>query len=209
VGVQGAIAIRAGSEQGAGGVPADSLTLDDWDGEKSKKEDIEASEDDESLVSSGYDTVHRFRARGRLEDDARTDGQRTTRLDGLSIAPRCYMTVVVSDGDNQTKTNSGSTFGPSKQRTTWTRRLQLIRRPQRTNPFLWSLIHVPIMSQQQGDDGQQTSGDNPGNSYGYPVRSLLGRVQPAPEIPDDLFSLSGPVSRGYFLLDPVSRGLKF
>lgn len=63
---------------------------------------------------------------------------------------------------------------------------------------------VPTMSQQQADDGQLASADNSPKPYGYLAYSLLGRVQPAPEIPEDPFSLSGPVSRAYRSLDPVS-----
>lgn len=53
------------------------------------------------------------------------------------------------------------------------------------------------MSQQQADDDQLASADGSPKAYGYPARSLLGRVQLEPEIPEDLFSLSGPVSRAY------------
>ncbi len=53
------------------------------------------------------------------------------------------------------------------------------------------------MSQGQADDDQVASVDSPPKAYGYRARSLFGRVQPAPEIPEDPFSLSGPVSRAY------------
>jgi hypothetical protein len=60
------------------------------------------------------------------------------------------------------------------------------------------------MSQQQADDDQLPSADSPPKADGYPARSLLGRAQPAPEILEDLFSLSGPVSRAYRSLVPLS-----
>lgn len=66
------------------GFPADSLTLDEWDREKSDREDIETSEDDERLVSSCYDSVHPFRAHAQQATGAGGQ-QQTTRLDGLSI----------------------------------------------------------------------------------------------------------------------------
>ena len=53
------------------------------------------------------------------------------------------------------------------------------------------------MSQRQLDDDQIAPVDSPLKACGYRDRSLLGRVQPAPEIPEDPFSLSGPVSRAY------------
>jgi len=65
------------------------------------------------------------------------------------------------------------------------------------------------MSNQQGYGDQRPSGESPQMPYEYPVRSLLGRVQPAPEILEDLFGLSGPVSREYRSLDLAWRVLKF
>ena len=87
VGVHGAVAVRASSEaeEVGCGFPANySLTLDEWDREKSNGEDIETSEDDQGLVSSPYRSVHRSRARAQQA----TNGQPRARLDGLSIRLR-------------------------------------------------------------------------------------------------------------------------
>ena len=59
------------------------------------------------------------------------------------------------------------------------------------------------MSEQHADDDQQPS------TEGYQGRSLLAHVQPAPEIPEDLFCLSSPVSRAYRPLNPVSDPNRF
>jgi hypothetical protein len=50
----------------------DVLTLDKWNGEKSNREDIKASKDDQSLVSPHYDAVHPF-SQGQLATRLRLD----------------------------------------------------------------------------------------------------------------------------------------
>ena len=83
VGVQGAAAERASSEGEVGcGFPANySLTLDEWDREKSNREDTGTSEDDQGLVSSRYRSVRRSAAQA-------TNGQPRARLSDLSIRLR-------------------------------------------------------------------------------------------------------------------------
>ena len=90
------------------------------------------------------------------------------------------------------------------KRTTRTRRLPPIRHSQRINRLLSSLLHVPIILQQQGNHDPCTSEESPQKPSGHPVHPLLGRVQPAPEIPEDLFSLPVSVSRECRSLNPVS-----
>lgn len=158
--------------------------MEHWDRENSDNEEIEASKYYQSLVGPRYNAVHRwFRAEG--ENKAGKE-----RLDMLSIGgpgalgPRSRRKIGFEA--------QGSVFG------SWTRPLQPRYAALSVQIlFLSSLIRVPTMSQGQPDDDQLAPVDSPLMAYDYRDRSLLGRVQPAQEIPEDLFSLSGPVSRAY------------
>ena len=184
------------SEQGrTDGFPVDLLTLDEWDSENSNREEIETPKDYQTLVGPRYNPVHLFRARAQEAMLAAVLAL-ATRLDSLSIGlgrlghraqdkrsrkapPLVHVWLLKSIGR----------LGPHSFTPYAALSVQI--------GFLWSLIRVPTMSQEQADDDQLPSADGAPKAYGYPARSLLGRVQPTPEIPEDLFSLSGPISRAY------------